>query len=79
MKKIFLVEGVHMQQWRFLISLAVAWGIGVSIACAGGDILGSFFGVFVGLFTCFTLIVALSHLLMRLLPKFGFDSDWFRL
>jgi hypothetical protein len=63
-----------MKDWRFVIALAGAWGLGISVACLGSDILGSFFGVFVGVFTSFTLIIALSHVLCLLLPKMGIGS-----
>ena len=63
-----------MKDWRFVITLFIAWGIGISIACMGSSILGSFFGVFVGVFTAFTLIIACSHTLCLLLPKMGIGS-----
>ena len=63
-----------MKDLRFVIVLFVAWGIGIYIACAGSSILGSFFGVFVGVFTAFTLIIACSHTLCLLLPKMGIGA-----
>ena len=64
-----------MKDWRFIIVLAVAWSIGIYIASSASDILGAFFGVFVGVFTCFTLIIALSHLLFLLPSKLGITME----
>ncbi len=63
-----------MQDKLLIVSLVIALGIGLSLAAAGSGILGTFFGVFVGILTGYVLIIALTHFCCHLLPKFGVGS-----
>jgi len=64
-----------MQDRILGISLLLAVGIGISLACKASGLIGGFFGVFVGIFVGYALIVALSHLFCLLLPKLGIGDN----
>ena len=64
-----------MQNRLLIIALLSALGIGVSLACAGSGLLGGFFGVFLGISIGYTLLIALSHFVCLVLPKFGIGTD----
>ncbi len=64
-----------MYRWLLIITLLIAWGIGATLACAGNGNLSGFGGVFLRVFIGYALIIAISHFICLLLPKFGIGSD----
>jgi hypothetical protein len=64
-----------MQDRLLIISLLLAAGIGASLACHGSGMLGGAFGVFVGCFVGYSLIIAFSHIVYYILPRLGIGHD----
>jgi len=64
-----------MQDRLLIIALLVALGFGITLASEGSGLIGGFFGVFLGCFVGYSLIIALSHIVCLLLPKLGIGRD----
>ena len=64
-----------MQDRLLIIALLIAAGIGAALVCQGSGLLGGVFGVFLGCFVGYSLIIAFSHIVYLLLPKMGVGHD----
>ena len=58
-----------------IIALLLAVGIGATLACHGSGMLGGAFGVFLGCFVGYSLIIAFSHIVYFVLPRVGIGHD----